>query len=109
MRSRVSSLHLAATLGLNCQGFLDSCLRAQFPLLKDVLRMKRDVLLGRAKQFGNLKLRQPDRLPISSDLKAGLAVFGGVEDQLAQTLLVQSRSAMLLGECVLEAGVIFLL
>ncbi len=40
-------------------------------------------MLGRLKQFGNFKLRQPDRLSISSELKASLAVLGGVEDQIA--------------------------
>ena len=55
------ALDLTFPLGLNCQGFLDSCLGAHFPILEDVFGMKADVLLGRLEKLSNFDLGKPDR------------------------------------------------
>lgn len=77
-----AALHLTAALSLNCQGFLDSCRRSQFALVKDVLRVEGDVLLGGLEQLGDLQLREPHRLPIRPEIQAGAAIGGGIEDEV---------------------------
>jgi hypothetical protein len=44
-------MHLARTLGLNCQGLLDNCHRVQLRVLHSVLQAQQDLLFGGVDQF----------------------------------------------------------
>jgi hypothetical protein len=74
-------LNLTIALGLNCQGFLDSCRRVQFLVLKYVFQVERNVLLGGVKQLRHLKLCQPDSVVLRPEVDPALAVFGCVENE----------------------------
>ena len=70
------ALDLTLSLGLNCQGFLDSCLGARLPVLEDVLGVEGDILLGRLKKLGDFELGQPDGLAFDAKVEPGAAVVG---------------------------------
>jgi hypothetical protein len=50
------ALDFPPSLDLNCQGFLDSCLGPQLPVLKDVFGVKADILLGCLEKLGDFDL-----------------------------------------------------
>jgi hypothetical protein len=62
---------------------LDCCLYGQLALGDHVADMKAYVLLRGLEQLRHFQLGQPDRAAFGAELDAGLAVFGGVENQLA--------------------------
>jgi hypothetical protein len=74
---------LTTPLVLNCQVILDSCIYGQLAVGDHIADMKAYVLLRGLKQLRHFQLRQPDRASFGAELDAGLAVFGGVENQLA--------------------------
>ncbi|BDS05556.1 hypothetical protein NT6N_05960 [Oceaniferula spumae] len=51
MKSLESTLNLAFTFGLSCQGFLDSCQGDEFSALETALRMKANVVLTDSKKL----------------------------------------------------------
>jgi len=57
-----AAANLSAALGSNCQGFLGSCPRLEFPFIVGVLDMEPDVVGRGLEQIRHLPLGQPDRL-----------------------------------------------
>jgi hypothetical protein len=77
---------LMLTVCGSCQGILDSCLGQQLPVRKDVFFMQRDVLLGGLEQLGNFQLAQPDGFRLHVQVKTGLSVVAGIQNQAAHAL-----------------------
>ena len=79
-----SPSNLTVPFGLNCQVLLDGSLRTEFPLLKNVLNMKADVLLGRLEEVGQCPLGKPDGIVLQPHFDAGDAILGLVEEHLTR-------------------------
>ena len=88
------ALHAAFSLGLNCQGILDSCLFTEFPLGQDVLDVQADVLFGGVEQLRYLLLIQPDAAVHRSKLNPGQTVVGLVNHQCTHAVTSLSRATM---------------
>ena len=68
---------LTISLGLNCQVFLDSCLRRQLAVCINPVYVLRNRLFGHIIQRRHHFLRQPDIFVLISHFKAGIALPGG--------------------------------
>ena len=58
------------------------CFRLQFSLLKNILNVEADVLLGGLKQISHVLLRQPDALIFQSDFNLHPSVFRAIDEEL---------------------------